>query len=155
MARKPKVADTFAKVNDELHATLGKPDTKRGIRRYPVPPDPKMWIDRIHAAGGSAALCKDNSAQYLCVVDGPPSRLMDFVTWVSWQSKSARNALDALHDEVGLRVEKVAYTSFVMRLGRVPSDPDTHAKRFAKIVMNGDAARISSALQKRRWNTGT
>ncbi len=52
MARKPTVADTFAMVNEELHATLGKPETKRGIRRYPVPPDPKVWIDRIHACSG-------------------------------------------------------------------------------------------------------
>lgn len=40
-------------------------------------------------------------------------------------------------------------------LERVPEDPAAHAKRLAKIVMNGDAKKIEAALKKRRWHTGS
>lgn len=61
--------------------------------RYTAPDDAKevkAWIGRVHATGGSASLAEAYPVRVLAVVNGRPSALMDLVTWVAWQSKSAR-----------------------------------------------------------------
>ena len=147
----------FAEVKAALDKKLGTPKNARGILSYKEPTDAKEtkeWIARVHAAGGSASLAAAYPARVLAVVEGPPSGLMDLVTWVSWQSKSARKALDMLDRDAGLRVANINYTDFVIQLDRVPKDPDAHGKRLAKIVMNGDAEKIAASLRKKRWKTG-
>jgi len=145
---------SFKDVKSALDKALGKPKKSRSIFRYKAPSDAAAWIKRVHATGSSASLCDAYPARELVVVEGPPSGLMDLVTWVSWQSKSARKALDLLHADAGLRVSNMKYTDFVVTLDRVPADPAAHAKRLAKIVMMGDADEIAAALTKRRWKTG-
>jgi hypothetical protein len=147
---------SFAEVQRELTKALGAPKKSRGILRYPAPESATQvaeLVARVRAAGGSASLAEAYPARQLCVVDGPPSMLMDLVTWVSWQSKSARKALDMLHADADLTISNIDYTDFLVTLARVPKDPAAHAKRLAKIVMQGDAAKIEAALNKRRWRT--
>jgi hypothetical protein len=151
---KTEKAPSFAAVKRELTETLGKPKTSRGILQYPAPKTAKQvakLVDRVHAAGGAASLAEAYPARVLCVVNGPPSGLMGLVTWVSWQSKSARNALDLLHADANVRISNIKYTHFVISLERVPEDFAAHAKRLAKIVMQGDEKKIAAALKKRRW----
>jgi hypothetical protein len=52
-------------------------------------------------------------------------------------------------------VKNIDYTDFVIHLDRVPKDPEAHAKRLAKCVMQGDEAKIAASLRKRRWHTGS
>jgi hypothetical protein len=147
----------FAEVKAALDKTLGKPKKVRGISSYKEPTETKEtkeWIARVHAAGGSASLAAAYPTRVLAVVEGPPSGLMDLVTWVSWQSKSARKALDMLDRDAGLRISNINYTDFVIKLDRVPKDPESHAKRLAKIVHFGDADEIATSLRKKRWKTG-
>jgi hypothetical protein len=151
--RAPQVP-TFRDVQHALTKALGTPKKRRGILQYKPPASAKevnALIKRVHAVGGAASLAEAHPARVLCVVNGPPSMLMDLVTWVSWQSKSARNALDKLNADAGLRVANIKYTKFVVELERVPKDPAAHAKRLAKIVMQGDAKKIEAALRTRRW----
>lgn len=148
--------ESFASVKAALLAALGKPKRERGgIQCYPAPDDAsaRAWIERVHSAGGSASLAAAYPAPVLAVVEGPPSGLMAMVTWVSWQFPRARKALDMLDRDAGLRVTKIKYTDFVVRLDRVPKDPEAHAKRLAKVVMYGDAPTIAAALRKRVWHT--
>jgi len=151
---RPVERPAFKDVKSALDKALGKPKKSRAIFRYKAPSDAAAWIKRVHETSGSASLCDAHPARELVVVDGPPSGLMDLVTWVSWQSKSARKALDLLHADAGLRVANIKYTDFVVMLDREPKDPASHAKRLAKIVMMGDADEIAAALKKRRWKTG-
>jgi hypothetical protein len=60
-----------------------------------------------------------------------------------------------LDREAGLRVENIKYTDFVIKLDRVPKNPEVHAKRLAKEVMMGDEKKIAASLRKRRWHTGS
>jgi len=146
----------FSDVQRELTKTLGMPKKSRGILRYTAPKSAKQvtkLVARVHAAGGAASLAEAYPVRQLCVVEGPPSLLMDLVTWVSWQSKSARKALDMLHADANVRIKNINYTDFVIELERVPKDPAAHAKRLAKIVMQGDAKKIEAALKTRRWHT--
>ncbi|MFN0247384.1 MAG: hypothetical protein ACKV2T_10900 [Kofleriaceae bacterium] len=148
---------SFGEVKAALDKALGKPKKSGGILRYTAPDDAnevKDWVGRVHAAGGSASLAEAHPARVLAVVEGQPSALMDLVTWISWQSKSARKALDILDKDAGLRVANINYTNFVIQLDRAPRDPDAHAKRLAKIVLNGNASKIAAALKTKRWKTG-
>ncbi|GEM_PF-5661717 len=147
---------SFSEVQRELTKALGKPRKSGAILHYKAPKSVKQvnqLVARVHAAGGAASLAAAYPARQFCVVNGPASQLMDLVTWVSWQSKSARKALDMLHADAGIRVANIHYTDFVITLERVPKDPAAHAKRLAKIVMQGDAKKIEAALKKRRWKT--
>jgi hypothetical protein len=155
---KPMKPPSFAQVQRELTATLGKPKKSFGILKFPAPKTAKQTaklVDRVREAGGSASLTEAYPARQFCVVNGPPSWLMGLVTWVSWRSKSARIALDLLHADADVRVSDMKYTDFVISLERVPEDPAAHAKRLAKIVLYGDAKKIEAALKKRRWHTGS
>jgi len=163
MATKKKETETeaeapkFADVQRELTKALGKPKKSRAILHYKAPTTAKQvteLVARVHAAGGAASLADAYPARQLCVVEGPASLLMDLVTWVSWQSKSSRKALDMLHADAGLRISNIKYTNFVVSLERVPNDAAAHAKRLAKIVMQGDEKKIAAALKTRRWKTG-
>jgi hypothetical protein len=149
-------APTFADVKRELMTALGKPKTSRGILHYPAPESAKQTAElvaRVHAAGGAASLAEAYPARQLCVVNGPPSMLMELVTWVNWGSKSGKKALDMLHADAGVRISNINYTGFVIKLERVPADPAAHAKRLAKIVNQGDEKKIEAALKARRWKT--
>jgi hypothetical protein len=149
--------ETFAEVKAAMDKALGKPKRDGGIFLYKQPndaPATTAWIKRVHAAGGSASLAAAYPKRVLAVVDGPPSGLMDLVTWVSWQSKTARKALDLLDEDAGLRVANINYTDFVIRLDRVPKHLGSHAKRLAKHVMMGDEKKIAASLKDRRWRTG-
>lgn len=151
--------ESLADVKDALSKAFGKPKRERGgIACYPAPADAKIaraWIARVHAAGGSASLADAYPKRVLAVVEGPPSGLMGMVTWVSWQFPRARKTLDMLDAEAGLRVENIKYTDFVIKLARVPRNPNVHARRLAKEVMMGDVPKIEAALKKRRWRTGS
>lgn len=147
---------SFADVQRELTKALGKPKKSGAILHFKAPKSTKQLnelVDRVHAAGGAASLAAAYPARQFCVVNGSPSLLMDLVTWVSWQMKSGRKALDMLHADAGVRVSNIEYTDFIITLERVPKDPAAHAKRLAKIVMQGDAKKIEAALKKRRWKT--
>ena len=149
--------ETFADVKAALDKALGKPKRSSGILLYKAPEDvstANQWIKRVYATNRSASLAAAYPARVLAVVDGPPSGLMDLVTWVAWQSKSARKALDMLDEDAGLRVSNINYTDFVIRLAHVPQAPEAHAKRLAKIVMMGDEKKIAASLKKKRWKTG-
>lgn len=154
-------APSFQDVKAQLTEILGAPKKERAILRYKAPANPKQAKDlvaRVRAAGGSASLCKANGGRQLCVVEGPPSGLMDLVTWVSWQSKSSRKALDLLDRDAGLQVADINYTDFVMLLDRVPKKAAEHAKRFAKLyryMPGGDEKKIAAALLKRRYKAGS
>jgi len=149
--------ETFGEVKAALDKALGRPKKKYGMLLYTAPdhvPTANALIKRVYATGRSASLASAYPKRVLAVVDGPPSGLMDLVTWVSWQSKSARKALDMLDEDAGLRVSNIKYTDFSIRLLRVPQEPAAHAKRLAKIVMMGDEKKIAAALKKRSWKTG-
>lgn len=146
---------SFAEVLRELTKALGKPKRSRAILRFAAPKsvkDVNALVKRVHAAGGAASLAEAYPARELWVVSGPPSGLMELVTWVSWRSKSGKKALEALHEDAGVRVSNIDYTSFVIKLDRVPKDPAAHAKRLAKIV-GEEPKTIAAALAKRRWKT--
>jgi len=148
---------TFADVKAALDEALGKPKKSGGILLYKAPEDVSVanaLIKRVYATKRAASLAAAYPARVLAVVDGPPSGLMDLVTWVAWQSKSARKALDMLDADAGLRVSNINYTDFVIRLEHVPTAAEAHAKRLAKIVMMGDEKKIAASLKKRRWKTG-
>jgi len=149
--------ETFGDVKSALDKALGKPKKSRGILLYKAPDDvstANQLIKRVYAVNRSASLAAAHPARVLAVVDGPPSGLMDLVTWVAWQSKSARKALDMLDADAGLRVSNIQYTDFLIRLVHVPQTPELHAKRLAKIVMMGDEKKIAASLKQRRWKTG-
>jgi len=149
--------EDFADVKAALDKALGKPKKSRAILQYKEPADAKAtkaWIARVHAAGGSASLASAYPARVLAVVNGPPSGLMDLVTWVAWQFPRGRKALDMLNADAGLRISNINYTDFVIHLDRVPKDPDAHAKRLAKVVHMVEADEIAAALKKKRWKTG-
>ena len=150
------MTEDFNDVKAALDKALGKPKKERGILKYKEPADAKLtrqWIARVHAAGGSASLASAYPARVLAVVKGPPSGLMDLVTWVRWQFPRARKTLDMLHRDAGLRIANIDYTDFVIVLDRVPEDVEAHAKRLAKEVNMGDAEQIATALRKKRWKT--
>ena len=154
-------APSFGDVKAELDKALGKPKRERGVLRYAAPADGKKvtaLVARVRTAGGSASLCEAHDGRQLCVVDGPPSGLMDLVTYTAWQSKSMRRALDILDRDAGLQVADINYTEFVMLLDRPPKKAGEHAKRFAKIyryMPGGDEKKIAAALMKRKYKAGS
>jgi len=155
MMKKDAGGPSFAEVTLELTKALGKPKKSGRVLRFKAPKDVKVvnaLVKRVHAAGGAASLAEAHPARELCVVNGPPSLLMALVTYVSWRSKSGMAALDALHEDAGVRISNIDYTEFVIKLDRVPKDLAAHAKRLARVV-DEDAETIAAALAKRRWKT--
>jgi hypothetical protein len=145
--------ESFKDVKAALDKALGKPKKSGPILRYKAPPDSAAWIKRVHATGAFASLAEAYPARELAVVVGPPSQLMGLVTYVSWRTKSGQKALEMLHADAGVRISNINYTNFVISLDRVPADVAGHARRLAKIIMQGDEDAIAAALKKRKLKT--